>query len=291
MLSHLAISQPKTTSPIEGEYMEVRLVQNQGFSYRLAPGLPFQKVGVFHRHLKPYLKQYDESFQYKKKYNRSVLGIAGGATLYTIGTTTLLVGSLTNNANVFRAGGFAIISGLGLSIWSNHVNSTSIYKAVDAYNRNKNPNVKDVDYMEVTAHPITTWQFRTSPSEDYKTVGLYGRKLKPYLEENEAAYNAYKKYRVGNVAYSLGNIVGLTGTGMSLGGIISNNSDITRVGLGASVVGVVAIFIGKNAMNKNIYQAVDLMNYQKLPTLNSSFIPSIQPSSHSAGLGLVWSIE
>ena len=78
---------------------------------------------------------------------------------------------------------------------------------------------------------------------------------------------------------------------MLLTGIIVDNPDLARNGLVTSAVGVIGIFVGSSAMNKNIYQAMDLMNYKKLPMLDSSLIPSLQPSSHSAGLGLVWMIE
>jgi len=278
-------------APIEGEYMEVRFVPMQGLSFRLAPDLPFEKAGMFNKNLRPYFKQYDESLRYHKQYNRSFLLLTGSATLYGLGSSAVIIGGLSNNPNIARAGGVAFVAGIGLTFWANYVNGTSTYKAVDAYNRNVNPNLKDVEYFEAVPHPYTMWQFRANPMADYKTVGLYGNKIKPYVEQNEAAYDAYKKYRTGHMTYSLGNIVSLVGTGMMLDGVFSNNSDLSRNGLIASAGGVIAIFVGSSAMNKNIYQTMDLMNYHKSPILNSSLIPSIQPSSHSAGLALVWDIE
>ena len=277
--------------PIEGEYMEVRFVSMQGLSFRLSPNSPFEKVGFLNKNLKPYFKQYDESLRYQKQYNRSFIGLAGGATLYGLGSATILLGGLSGSAGAVRIGSAAFISGLGVTMYSDYIRSRSIYKAVDAYNRNKNQNIKNAQYLEAIPHPVIRWQYRTSPTNDYKTVGLYGKKLKKHVQGNEEAYRAFKKYRAGNIAYSLGNIVALTGSTVMLAGVLANNQDLSKTGLTTSVGGIAAIFAGSGMMNKNIYLALDLMNYDKSPILNSSLIPSLQPSSHSAGLGLVWNIE
>lgn len=292
LFSYCAFGQQANTNTVsDNDYMEVRYFPFQGVNYRLAPDLPFQKAGFLNKNMTPYFKQYDESLRYHKQHRRSFAGMAGGAALYSVGLGSALFGMMDNNPNTVRAGGVAAVAGLGWMVWSNFTNISSVHKAVDAYNRNKNPNLDGVEYIEFFPHPYTLWQFRTSPSDDYKFIGLYGSKLKTHFQQDEAAFDAYKKYRASHIAYSLGNISMVAGTGIMFTGMFTNNSNVARNGLILTASGLVAVWIGSTSMNKNLYLAGDLLNYKKSSLLNSSLMPSIQPSSYSAGLGLVWKIE
>ena len=81
---------------------------------------------------------------------------------------------------------------------------------------------------QIVFSTIDTNAFYAADREFYKYVGLYGSKLKPFLEENEAAYDAYKRYRIGNLSYTLGNIGSLVGTGMILNGFLNRNTGLSR---------------------------------------------------------------
>ena len=292
IFSYSAIGQQTNTSlTSENEYMEVRYLPFKGVSYRLAPDLPFQSAGFLNRNMTPYFKQYDESLRYHKQHRRSLAGMIGGTAIYSVGFGAAFLGVVESNANTVRLGSASAIVGFSLMLWSNHTHVSSVHKAVDAYNQNKNPNLQGVEYIEFFPHPYTMWQFRTSPTEDYKFIGLYGSKLKTHFQQDDAAFNAYKKYRAGHIAYSLGNVSMITGTAMMFTGMFTNNSAVSRNGLITTAGGLAAVFIGSSAMGKNLYQAADLLNYKESSLLNSSLMPSIQLSSYSAGLGLVWNIE
>ena len=290
--SYFAVGQQNTFSSITGnEHMEVRFLPIQGLSYRLAPNLPFQKAGLFNRKLKPYFNEYDESLVYHKKYNRNNLGIVGGGLIYSVGFGTALYGVFYNSPNEVRIGGASAIVGIGLQFWFTHRKTFNMRKAVDSYNRNKKPSLEKTEYLEASPNLMNMWKFRTNPSEEYKSIGVYGRKIRPYFQEDEDAFDAFKKYKAAHITRSLSNITMLVGSGMIITGIVTDDNDLSRNGLITSTSGVVVAMIGGNLMNKYFYQAIDLINYRNSPFLNSSLMPSLQPSSHSVGLGLVWKIE
>ena len=260
--SQFVLAQERISNlPIEGEYMEVRFIPLKGTVYRLSPEDPFAKTGLFNRKLKPYFKENSESFYYHKRYRRSLLGIAGSATIASISSVAVMEGAFSNDANLVRIGGASMIVGLGLTFWTSYRNSRSVYQAVDRYNLYKNPNLKDVNYLEVVPHPIIMWQFRTSPMDNYEYIGLYGNKLKSYLKQDEDAYRAFKQYKAGHITYSVGNLTMLTGAGMMYYSLLNGNDNLRFNGLSTVFSGAILAIVGNKVMNKNIYKAMHLINF------------------------------
>lgn len=290
--TYTAFSQQNNgTFSSENEYMEIRFVPRQGLSFRLDANMPYQRVGVYNRRLKPYFAQYDESMRYFRQHQLSYAGMIGSSTLSGVALITALYGERVDDTRTLVIGSSGFILGLGVSYWLSNLNASSLYKAIDAYNTNSNPSFQRDNYLEVVPHPITVWQYRTKNSAEYQSVGLYGKNLKEYFENDEAANSAYKKYKIGHLATSLGGLVSLTGSGMWIAGIWTGNDVLELNGLITLVGGSTIGLIGGIVMRNNLYNAIDLINFKKSPVLNSSLMPSIQPSSYSAGLGLVWSID
>lgn len=290
--SYAAFSQQNNGSlASKNEYLELRIIPKQGLSFRLDSNMPYQRVGAYNRRLKPYFAQYDESMRYFRQHQLSYVGAIGSSTAAGFGLLFAIYGDRVDDTRTTVIGSSGFVLGLSLTYWLNHINATSLYKAIDAYNANSNPDFKRKNYLEVIYHPNTIWQYRTSTSDDYQSVGLYGKNLKAYFENDVEANSAYKKYRIGHMTTSLGGLVSLTGVGMWVAGIWTSNNDLELQGLITALGGSGIGLIGSIIMRNNLYNAVDLINLNQSSPLNSSWMPSIQPSSHSAGLGLVWSID
>lgn len=155
-------------------------------------------------------------------------------------------------------------------------------------------NSLQADYLEV--FPFGTgWEFRTSPSSPFQSVGFLGEHIAPYFQGNESAQDAFRRYKVYQSMALASNFTMLAGTGMILYGINQENRTSTRMGLVGNFVGLALLYFSSESLNKNLYQAVDIYNFKRSPLTTQvtidAFIPKIQPSSHTLGMGLVWEIH
>jgi len=155
-------------------------------------------------------------------------------------------------------------------------------------------NGEQAEYLEV--FPFGTgWEFRISPSSPFQSVGFLGENIEPYFNENEDARNAFKRYKIHQGIAMTSNFTLAAGTGLIVYGISKGNNRATRMGLISNFVGLALLYISSEGLNKNLYKAVDLYNFKRSPiplqTSIQSFIPKIQPSAHTLGMGLVWEIH
>lgn len=155
-------------------------------------------------------------------------------------------------------------------------------------------NSLQADYLEV--FPFGTgWEFRTSPSSPFQSVGFLGENIAPYFEGNQGAKDAFRRYKINQSMVMASNFTMMTGTGMILYGINQENRTATRMGLIGNFVGLAILYFSSENLNKNLYKAVDLYNFKRTPITTQvsldAFIPKIQPSSHTLGMGLVWEIH
>ncbi len=148
----------------------------------------------------------------------------------------------------------------------------------------------DVQYLEI--YPFASgFKYRTSPKGKFKRIGLLGQKLKPYFKDNPSASASLKKYQMGQSLFIVANLTSLTGTGMMVYALREGDGEFLRKGLVTNLVGIGLIFIISEMTSTYLYSAVDSFNYNRRPFGTNSFVPKIQLSNHSLGMGLVWDIE
>lgn len=147
----------------------------------------------------------------------------------------------------------------------------------------------EVQYLEVFPF-VKGWKYRISPKGEFKKIGFLGQKLKPYFQDNPAAKSAFRKYEIGQSLFLASNAVTLTGVGMIAYGFSQNDPDIVWKGLIVDLTGLCLTFITSQMSSTYLYSAIDAFNYKRSP-VTSSFLPSLQLSDHSLGLGLVWGIK
>lgn len=167
----------------------------------------------------------------------------------------------------------------------------SLFSLILLCNLSHAQNDSDVQYMEVFANVYSTWEFRTNSSDDYQKVGLFGKNMKPYFRQNPEALQYFKKYQRAHVGFVSSNVFLCIGGGLAIYGTYKQDlemqKDVSSFMISAGILGL----ISRGIMNKQLYNAVDAINHNKSPRLQSSLVPTIQMSSHNLGLGLVWNLD
>ena len=124
------------------EYIEWRFDPFQGLLFRTTPNTGFQKMGAFKYKLRAHLKESDEAMKHFRRHNLNILASYGTATM-TFFSTFALTAAVFNQANASELAALGSI--VALSIGGSMIISNRIYqhlqRAIDAYNRSKNPNL------------------------------------------------------------------------------------------------------------------------------------------------------
>ncbi len=148
----------------------------------------------------------------------------------------------------------------------------------------------DIEYMEVRIIAYQGMNFRLSPMTSFKKVGFFSKNLKPYFKQDEAALKAFKSHQL-NMGLMYGSTLILS-SGMSIGmlGLLVEDRDWIIGGGSATLVGIVLVSYFQNKYMRKLLDAIDFYNISKNPNLSQiqPFIPQLQPSSQSVGIGLVW---
>lgn len=156
---------------------------------------------------------------------------------------------------------------------------------------------RSVEYLEVRTYPWKGLMFRTAPSMPMQRIGLFGSNMTIIFSQDEEANLEFSRFKTKRLIFTGTYIVAAP---LYLVGVVNlmgfNNSELlgaVQVLGSASLVLTGAILY--NSSFKNLYQAIDLynLNHNAKTTFQEMqpFIPQIQPSSQSLGLGLVWAIK
>ena len=151
----------------------------------------------------------------------------------------------------------------------------------------------DNEYLEIRHNLLKGWQYRTSPNLSFEKSGVFHQKIKPLVKENPVAFAHFKSYRKNYALMVSASMVAGTGAAFLFVGNQFEDKTMSRTGAAMLTVGFGASIMLVDKMNKNLRNSIDAYNRSKglNPTTFQSIIPTIQPASQSAGLGLVWSIQ
>lgn len=147
----------------------------------------------------------------------------------------------------------------------------------------------EATYIEILSQ-TRGWQFRISPTSEFQPVGFLGSNLEPYISDNLAAKDAFQGFQRGQKLIYIGTGGAIIGLGTFIYGIRNINEVAMLTSLGINSASVIMMLAGAIKTQNKIYETVDLFNFNKNP-VSASLLPTIQPSSQSIGLGLVWQIK
>lgn len=140
---------------VHTDYMELRLMFGNTWSFRLSPTLPFQKMGLFGKHIKPYFKDSPEAMKHFKGYRRNMLSSLAWASVGGAGIGYGLVSYWDNDNTGVIIGSSVFLISMSVGMYFSYKQFNLLQKAVDKYNQFKNPSLTQLrpflPSLEVTA--------------------------------------------------------------------------------------------------------------------------------------------
>lgn len=152
---------------------------------------------------------------------------------------------------------------------------------------------QDIEYMEVRFIAYQGLQYRLSPMSPFKKAGFFSRNLTPYFKEDKAAYKALKQHQLNmGLMYGSALIFSVSTSAVIVGANYNDNAWLITGGIGTAA-GIFCMYYFNHKYMKRLQEAIDFYNISKNPSLSQfqPFIPTLQSSSQSLGISLVWDIN
>jgi hypothetical protein len=138
------------------EYMELRFRTGSGLGFTLKPYGVYNKAGFMGRKIRPYFKDNPDAMKAFKKYRWYTVGMYSTTLITAFGTTFTMIGVLSEETDILLIGLGGIVAGSALMTLAGNASLLNLQKAVDFYNKSKNPSLSQLQNFLPTLRPTAS---------------------------------------------------------------------------------------------------------------------------------------
>ena len=138
------------------EYMELRFRTGKGRGFTLQPYGDFHKIGFMGRKIRPYFKDNPDAMKAFNKYRWYLVGTYGSSFVMSLGTSAIVIGYVGEEPNLLIGGLGVAITGIALMNLSGNASLLNLQKAMDYYNKDKNPSLSQLQNFLPTLRPTAS---------------------------------------------------------------------------------------------------------------------------------------
>lgn len=138
------------------EYMELRFKTGKGRGFSLQPYGDFYKIGLMGRKIRPYFKDNPDAMEAFNNYRWYTVGMYSTTFVTAFGVTFTMIGVLSEETDILLVGLGGIVAGSALMTLAGNASILNLQKAVDFYNKDKNPSLNQLQSFLPTLRPTAS---------------------------------------------------------------------------------------------------------------------------------------